>query len=64
MSFVEKVARIRNELLGAPSDMPPPKVVVAAMPLMGIVPEPSWALPQMGQSRRWRRRQVMCRPDV
>ena len=27
--------------------MPPPQVAAAALPLMGIVPEPSWALPQM-----------------
>ena len=47
MSFLDKVARIRAELLGAASDMPPPQVVAAALPLMGIVPEPSWALPQM-----------------
>ena len=47
MSFLDKVARIRAELLGAPGDMPPPQVVAAALPLMGIVPEPSWVLPQM-----------------
>ena len=47
MSFLEKVARIRNELLGAPSDMPAAQVVGAAMPLMGIVAEPTWALPQI-----------------
>ena len=47
MSFLDKVARIRAELLGAPGDMPPPQVVAAALPLMGVVPEPSWALPQM-----------------
>ena len=40
MSFLDNVARIRSELLGAPSDMPPPQVVAAALPLMGIVPEP------------------------
>ena len=46
MSFLDKVARIRAELLGAASDMPVTQVVAAALPLMGIVPEPSWALPQ------------------
>ena len=44
---VDKVARIRAELLGAASGMPAAQVVAAALPLMGIVPEPSWALPQM-----------------
>ena len=47
MAFLDKVARIRAELLGAASDMPAAQVVAAALPLMGIVPEPSWALPQM-----------------
>ena len=47
MSFLDKVARIRAELLGAACDMPPAQVVAVALPLMGIVPEPSWALPQM-----------------
>ena len=47
MSFMEKVARIRAELLGEGCDMPAVQVVAAALPLMGIVPEPSWALPQM-----------------
>ena len=37
MSFLEKVARIRTELLGAPADMSAAQVVGAAMPLMGIV---------------------------
>ena len=32
MSFLEKIARIRAELLGAPSDMPPPQVVATALP--------------------------------
>ena len=47
MAFLDKVARIRAELLGAASDMPAAQVVAAALPLMGIVPEPSWALLQM-----------------
>jgi hypothetical protein len=47
MSFLDKVARIRAELIGAASDMPAAQVVAAALPLMSIVPEPSWALPQM-----------------
>ena len=47
MSFLDKVARIRAELLGAASDMPAAQVVAAALPLMGIIPEPSWALPQI-----------------
>ena len=47
MSFLDKVARIRTELIGAASDMPGAQVVAAALPLMGIIPEPSWALPQM-----------------
>ena len=47
MSFLDKVARIRTELIGAASDMPAAQVFAAALPLMGIVPEPSWALPQM-----------------
>ena len=47
MSFVEKVARIRTELLGADAPMSAAAVVAAAMPLMGIVPEASWALPRM-----------------
>ena len=38
MSFVEKVARIRTELLGAESSMSAAEVVAAAMLLMGIVP--------------------------
>mmetsp|Transcript_18521 Transcript_18521/g.50238 ORF Transcript_18521/g.50238 Transcript_18521/m.50238 type:complete len:93 (-) Transcript_18521:48-326(-) len=46
-SFLDKVARIRTELIGAPSDMPATQVVAAALQLMDIVPEPSWALPQM-----------------
>ena len=46
MSFLEKVARIRAELLGE-AEMPATQVVAAALQLMGIVPEPSWALPQM-----------------
>ena len=53
MSFLEKIARIRAELLGAPSDMPPPQVVATALPLMGIVPEPSWSLPQMIDVIMW-----------
>ena len=41
MSFLDNVARIRAELLGAPGDMPATQVVAAALPLMGILPEPS-----------------------
>ena len=51
MSFLDKVARIRAELLSAACDMPPAQVVAVALPLMGIVPEPSWA----GVSARSRR---------
>ena len=47
MSFLDNVERIRAELLGADRDTPAAQVVAAALPLMGIVPEPSWALPQM-----------------
>ena len=46
-SFLDRVARIRTELLGEESSMAAAQVVAAALPLMGIVPEPSWALPQM-----------------
>ena len=49
-SFLDKVARIRRELLGMPDDVAPPQVIAAAMPLMGIVAEPSWALPQMADA--------------
>ena len=47
MPFLDKVARICAELLGPACDMPAAQVAAAALPLMGIVPEPSWALPQM-----------------
>ena len=33
MSFLDNVARIRTELLGAPSDMPAAQVITAALPL-------------------------------
>ena len=39
MSFLENVARIRAELIGAASDMSAASVVAAALPLMGIVPD-------------------------
>ena len=41
MSFLDKVARIRAELLGVPDDVPPPKVIATALSLMGVVPESS-----------------------
>ena len=40
------MARIRPELLDAECDMPALLVISTALPLMDIVPEPSWALPQ------------------
>ena len=61
MSFLDKFARIRAELLGAASDMPAAQVVAAAAAAhMGIVPEPSWALEHGRRDHcddDWRRRQ-------
>lgn len=47
MSFLDKVAAIRSELgLEPKEELATPAAMMAAMTLMGIVPEPSWALPQ------------------
>ena len=47
MSFLDKVAAIRSELgLEPKEELATPAAMMAAMTFMGIVPEPSWALPQ------------------
>ena len=46
MSFLEKVALTNKSLIGMPENSPATQIVAAALPLMGIVPEPSWALPK------------------
>jgi hypothetical protein len=46
MTFLDDVARIRDELLGMPEKSAHALVIATALPLMGVVPEPTWTLQQ------------------